>query len=988
MPTQPAGAQAPQSQFAARIPVSSYRLQFHPGFRFTDAQALVPYFAQLGVTDCYASPFLQARPGSPHGYDICDHSHFNPEVGSEADYAALTAALAAHGMGLIADFVPNHMGVDPAANVWWRDVLENGPCSPFADFFDIDWTPVKDELANKILLPILGDQYGRVLERGELQVAYGRGTFTLHYFDYNLPISPRETTRILEHDVDSLRRDLGESHPQLQEYLSIITELRHLPVYTETEPQPQGERQREAVVARERLQRLTDDSPRIREHVDNAVRKFNGRAGQPQTFDALHDLLEALPYRLSYWRTASHEINYRRFFEINQLAGLRMEEPRVFDATHGLILRLIAAGTVTGLRLDHIDGLFDPAQYLARLQSAIHEQRGDGAGGAGASVAGAPDRFYIVTEKILSSGETLPEQWPVAGTSGYDFLNELNRLFVDRRGQRLLTRIYRRFTHVRSTFAEQAYASKKLIMDTPMASELNVLARALNRLSECDRRTRDFTLNSLRDALQEVVACFPVYRTYVTLAGYTDADREAIDTAIQRARQRNPTMEPSIFDFIRNVMLPDPANVRSPEDLRQRLTFAMKFQQYTGPLQAKGIEDTAFYRYNLLLSLNEVGGDPERFGSTPAEFHAANRRRAERWPMTMLASATHDTKRGEDSRARLNVLSELPDDWGRHLSAWARINAGHRTIVEGKPAPDRNDEYRFYQTLLGTWPPTAGMPRRLPDESLLPRLRTYMLKAVREAKLQTSWITENQAYEAAVVRFVERTLTAPSAARFLASFLPFQQRIAHLGMVNSLSQVVLKVMSPGVPDFYQGSELWDLSLVDPDNRRPVDYAHCQALLAELEPLLAAPEDRVAERTAAVSELLEHWGDGRIKLLLTAAALRLRRRLAALFLTGTYEPLQAQGERAEHVVALARRAEDAIVIAVVPRLVTELTTPAGPLPIGSDSWGGTRLLLPPELCDHAYRNVLTGAEVQPDVVDGQAGCSLATLLDVCPVAILV
>lgn len=960
-----------------RIPVSTYRLQFHREFGFSNAKALVPYLAQLGVTDCYASPYLRARPGSPHGYDICDHNQLNPEIGSDEDYATFMAALAAHAMGQIVDFVPNHMGADEMANPWWRDVLENGPSSRFAGFFDIDWHPIKSELTAKVLLPILGDQYGAVLERGELHLVFEDGAFTLRYFDHNLPLNPRQFPKILDHELDMLRSALGGDDPHLLEYLSIATALRNLPVYTETEPGRMAERQREKEVARERLARLANSVARIREHIAAAVRAFNGTAGEPATFDRLHDVLEAQPYRLAHWRTAFHEINYRRFFDINALAGLRMEDPQVFAATHGLVLRLIREGTITGMRIDHIDGLFDPQQYLERLQHAAQAE--PAAAGSGEAAAQA---LYIVTEKILSTGESLSEQWPVAGTSGYDFLNDVNGVFIDRRNHRALMRVYRRFTGVRVGFADIAYEGKKRIMDTSMASELNVLADALNRLSECDRRTRDFTLDSLRDALQEVVACFPIYRTYVTGAGFSQADHEAIETALRRARRRNPTMEPSIFDFLRDTLLP----AADDKDHPLRLEFAMKFQQYTGPVQAKGVEDTACYRYNLLASLSAVGGNPGRFGCPPAEFHAANVHRHQRWPFTLLATSTHDTKRGEDVRARLNVLSELPDEWGRHLSVWAKINAASRSVVDGERAPDRNDEYLFYQTLLGVWPPDAASRHVQPDALVVTRVRDYMLKAAREAKVHTSWITQHQAYEAALTRFVDRVLTGPTAARFQTAFQPFQQRVADLGMVNSLSQLVLKVVSPGVPDFYQGTELWDLNLVDPDNRRPVDFAVRQRLLNEMEPVLSASTDQATKQIAAVIEMLRHWEDGRIKLFLSATALRLRRRLSGLFLAGNYEPLESEGEHSEHVIALARRQQHDVLIAVVPRLVVPLMAP-GRLPVGAESWGDTRLLLPAELCNGVYRNVLTHERLRPALTDGSGHLPLASILQVCPVALL-
>ena len=968
----------------ARLPISTYRLQFHRGFRFADACELVSYLHALGITDCYSSPFLKASPGSTHGYDICDHTQLNPEVGDEQEYGSFAAALAAHQMGHVVDFVPNHMGVDPAANAWWRDVLENGPCSGFAPFFDIEWQPDKDELRGKVLLPILGDQYGAVLERGELRLVFENGTFTLRYFDHNLPIDPQQLTVVLEHDLDSLRRDVGDEHPELLEYLSIATSLRNLPLPTERDPLRVAERHREEEVARERLQRLTAASPRILQHITDAVQTFNGRPDRPESFDRLHALLDGQPYRVAYWRTASHEINYRRFFDVNELAGLRMDDARVFEVTHSFILRLIRDATITGLRIDHIDGLFDPLQYLERLQDAAGRQHATEPTGNGTT----PSPFYVVAEKILSRDEQLPEHWPVAGSSGYDFLNDLSGLFVDRGHYRALRHVYDRFTRKTQAFADVVYDCKKLIMDTPMASELNVLATALDRLSERDRRTRDFTLNSLRDALQEIVACFPIYRTYVSASGFSRADGDAIATAIRRARRRNPTMEPTIFDFVRAVLLPDRNHGHTRDDLEQRTTFAMKLQQYTGPVHAKGVEDTAFYRYNLLLSLNEVGGDPERFGCTPQEFHAAHRQRHTHWPSTMLATATHDTKRGEDLRARLNVLSEIPEEWGHCVSAWARINAGNRSVVEGRPAPDRNDEYLFYQTLLGAWPPNANATSHLNDDAFLPRLCAYMRKAMREAKVHTSWITENRAYEDAALRFVERTLTGPTAARFLPAFAPLQQRIARLGMVNSLSQLVLKMVCPGVPDFYQGTELWDLSLVDPDNRRPVDYAVRRQMLATMTPLLCCKSAPVGAHTDAVHEMLTHWSDGRIKLFLTAVGLRLRRAWAPVFLAGTYEPLEAEGDQAQHVVALARRRAPQTVIAVVPRLAVSLTTPTHLIPVGTQSWGTTRLPLPADDSTHTYRNVFTKETIEPIGAGVERSLSMATVLQTCPVALLV
>jgi (1->4)-alpha-D-glucan 1-alpha-D-glucosylmutase len=962
MPTQP-----------IHIPVATYRLQLHSSFRFHDAGALIPYLAALGITDCYTSPCLKAGPGSTHGYDICDHGQLNPELGGEAAFNAFCAALAARGMGLVIDLVPNHMGTDEVANAWWRDVLENGPCSPYAPFFDIDWRPVKQELEGRLLLPILGAQYGIALERRELRLDFKCGGFVLRYFEHTLPINPRHSTRILLHDLGQLETALGASSSELVEYLSIGTALRNLPGYTETDPARAAERHREKEVARQRLARLVASAPEVRQHIERAVQVFNGELGDPASFDRLHELLELQPYRLSYWRTASHEINYRRFFDVNQLAGLRMEDSRVFDATHGLVLRYIRSALISGLRIDHIDGLYDPRRYLERLQAAVREP------GGAEGEAGRP--IYVIVEKILSRQEQLPADWPIAGTTGYDTLNLLNGVFIDRDREHQLTRIYRRFTGQRGSFADVAYESKQLIMDTTMASELNVLAYDLNRLSERDRRTRDFTLNSLRDALREVVACFPSYRTYVRTGIVTNADSATLDAAVRMAQRRNPTVEPTIFAFVRRMLSPPLPVLGRREEYEQDLAFAMKFQQYTGPVQAKGIEDTAFYRYTRLDSLNEVGGDPAQFGCSTAEFHAANLRRLTEWPYGLVATATHDTKRGEDTRARLNALSEMAEEWGQMLSAWGRINAGNRSVIDGETAPDRNDEYLYYQTLLGAWPP--GLTG-LPDETFAQRLRDYMLKAAREAKVHTSWITQRETYEEALSRFVARTLRGPTATRFVAAFLPFQMRLARLGLVNSLAQLVLKVAIPGVPDFYQGTELWDFNLVDPDNRRPIDYAARRQLLGAVDGVLAADAE---DRRNALRALLEHWHDGRVKLLLTAASLRLRAARAKLFLHGSYEPVAVIGARREHVVAFARRRDGDCVLAVAPRLVGRLTTEAHPLPLGEESWRDTRLVLPEAIGRQTVWNVFTRERHDRPSADGPATLRLADLFSSLPVALL-
>lgn len=970
-------------------PISTYRLQLHQGFTLADAREVAPYLSALGVTHCYLSPIFTARPGSTHGYDVCRHTEIAAELGGGLAFDDLVVELTRLGIGVVLDFVPNHMSNDPHTNPWWRDVLENGPSSPYARFFDIDWDPTKPELKDRLLLPILGEQYGEALERGALSLRFEDGALLLAYGDLAIPINPRRAPLVFEHDIASLERELGEAHADLREYLSVLTALRNLPPYIERDAQKIAERQREKSVARERLARLTRASAAVRQHIARAITVFNGVPGDPRTFDRLHQLLELQAYRLASWRTAADEINYRRFFDVNELAGLRVEEPAVFDEIHSLLLGLIASGRVAGVRLDHVDGLFDPGAYLTRLSDATHR-----ALAASASPARTP---HVVVEKILSAGEVLREEWPVAGTTGYTFLNEVNGVFVDGRRAKKMQRIYARVTGHQELFADVAYESKRLIVSTALSSEFQVLAHAVNRLSEGDRRYRDFTPASIRRALREVVACFPVYRTYVNRAGATAADAAVVDAAIAGARRRNPAMESSIFDFLRLVLLPANAPDHPPSSSdpawRSQFDVAMRFQQYTAPVQAKGVEDTAFYRYHVLDSLNEVGGDPGRFGRTVAEFHEANAGRRRRWPGEMLATTTHDTKRSEDARARINVLSEVPEEWQGAVSRWRRLNAANRSRVAGGHAPDANDEYLFYQTLVGAWPMDrlhGPTPPQAPAD-LVSRIGAYMHKAIKEAKLHTSWITPNDEYEGAVARFVERSLSGRTAPAFLASFVPFLERIAAAGMTNALAQLVLKIASPGVPDIYQGTELWDLSLVDPDNRRPVDWVARRRTLEALEPWLArAAGDAAAredDRTLAdeVGRMLASWPDGRVKTFVTACGLRLRRTHPALFLEGDYVPLTATGANAEHVVAFARQSDRHALVAIVPRLTTRVPAGRGGLPTGVAAWGDTAVHLPAGVAGLAFRDVLTGMRRAPS--DGGPTLLLGRILDDCPVALL-
>ena len=977
-------------RFQPRIPAATYRLQFNSRFTFEDARRLLPYLDALGVSDVYASSYLGARPGSMHGYDITEHNTLNPEIGTQEDYDRFVEALRAHGMGQILDVVPNHMGIAAGCNPWWNDVLENGPSSPYAEFFDVDWDPVKRQLANKVLLPILGDQYGRVLENQELVLDYSGGAFSLRYYETRLPIDPRSATQILSHRLEALANALGETDLRLQEYHSIITALTNLPARTEHAPERILERLREKEVIRRRLARLTGECEAVRIFIQETIRIFNGKREDPRSFDLLDRLLDDQAYRLAYWRVAGEEINYRRFFDINELAAIRMENPAVFRETHRLILRLVAEGKVTGIRLDHPDGLFDPPRYFQALQreralEAIRTVPGLGEREAAsdrevaAFQAGeAFDRtcqsdptqrgcrpLYLLAEKILAKGERLPGHWAIHGTTGYEFLRLVNGLFVDGRNERAITAVYGAFTGQRTPFADLVYESKQLILRVSMSSELNVLGHALDRLSERNRHSRDFTLNSLTHALREVIACFPVYRTYIDGRSpeVSVQDRACVEVAVAFAKRRNPTTNVSIFDFVRDTLL-----LRYPENAeatyrQNQLAFVHKFQQVTAPVTAKGLEDTANYRYHRLVSLNEVGGEPDRFGVSVEEFHQQCLARREKWPANLSATSTHDTKRSEDVRARIHILSEIPRAWQEAVSRWRRWNRRHLSTVEGQLAPDRNDEYLLYQTLVGAWPLLPSGP----DEAVIfaSRIEQYMLKAVKEAKLNTSWINPNEAYDEALKSFVARILAPGPGNRFLMDFVAFHPPIARLGMVNSLAQTLLKITAPGVPDFYQGTELWDFSLVDPDNRRPVDFSARAALLTGLQARIAA-----GSPAAVTRDLLAHWEDGRVKMYAIHRALHCRRRSPELFQAGDYVPLRTGGAGGDHLVAFARRRATGVAITVVPRLAAALTDNGARFPLGPDSWQDTWVEVPRDFPAGAYTDLFTGAAMEASAGEGR------------------
>jgi (1->4)-alpha-D-glucan 1-alpha-D-glucosylmutase len=915
-----------------RIPSSTYRLQLNRRFTFTQAREIVPYLDALGISDCYASPYFQARAESLHGYDITDHNKLNTAIGSRADYDAWIAGLHAHGLGQIVDFVPNHMGIGESLNGWWMDVLENGPSSPHAPFFDIDWKPLKADLEDKVLLPILGDQYGRVLERGELKIRFEAGAFYLSYYEHEFPIAPGTYRHILEMALEKLAPFKGEDF--YAEFQSIITALEYLPRRTETDPQRIAEREREKEIIKRRLERRCHEASQVLAAVMQAVAQINGTPGNPRSFDALDSLLNDQSYRLAFWRVAAEEINYRRFFDVNDLAAIRMELPQVFDATHRLLLELIGDGAVTGVRIDHPDGLYLPREYFEKLQRRA-------AAALGIPLPRDGRAIYLVVEKILTGDETLPPDWPVHGTTGYEFAKLVSNVLVDASAEQSITKTFQRFIGHSMPFGHLIYAKKRLVMRLSLANDVNVLGDMLDRLSEKNRWFRDFTLDALARAVRETIACFPVYRTYVTPGQpVSDEDRDIIERAVATAKRRNPALEESVFNFLRDILL-----LRFPENLDEQARaehehFVLKFQQSTGPIMAKGLEDTAFYIYNRLTALNEVGGEPQHFGISVEDFHKCNTERQRDWPATLLATSTHDTKRSEDVRARILAISELPQLWRTSLQRWRTIDRRFKRKLDDDFAPDSNEEYLFYQTLLGSWPLGATEA----TSEYIERIQAYMAKALKEAKMNTSWIQPNERWDSAMSDFVARTLEPSPKNKFLPTFLPVAEEVARLGAINSLSQVALKLTAPGVPDIYQGNELWNFSLVDPDNRRPVDYAHRRDLLASLE-------------NAAAEELMDRWEDGRIKLLLTHQLLRFRREQPKLFRRGSYLPLTVTGEFADSCVAFAREHEGKWLAIVVPRLSSRVGFP----PVG-EKWKDTAVELPDSISLENAAEIFSGRKL--------------------------
>lgn len=945
-----------------RVPSATYRVQFHLNFRFTDAEQIVPYLHEMGITHLYASPWGRARRGSMHGYDVADPLHVNSEIGTEEEFTSLVERLHKYGMGLILDIVPNHMAASDE-NPWWMDVLENGIESSYAAYFDIDWdapgAKSRDVQKNQVVLPLLSDQYDRILFSQGIAVRLDERGFYIHAQGNRVPISPQTYYQILSPCSDVLS---GSASELLSEFESLLEIARTLASSTN---EILGVEKERPVLRSELKSRLWDLYLRektIQEAVDETLLRLSGVAGEPESFGALDALLVQQSYRLAHWRTAAGEINYRRFFGLNHLVGVRVEDPRVFEATHALIFRLVQENKVDGLRVDHVDGLLDPLEYLDRLQNARKVQPDDDSDALG---------IYTIVEKITSGDEELPKTWRVAGTTGYDFLNIANMLFIDAHGWRQLEGVYRNFTSIHSSFADTWYIRKRQVMEELFGSDIRVLSSRLGRLAALDPRGRDLPMRELIGGLKEITARLPVYRTYIRDLELPERDRPHLAEAIRLAHRPAVATEVSeaVFDFFRRVFLLDPPC--EPVSYKAAwLDFLMRWQQFSGAVMAKGLEDTAFFVHHGLLSLNEVGSNPFRgsirFGI--AAFHESNRRRQKEYPFSLNATSTHDTKWSEDVRARINVLSELPQEWERRLTHWSKLNRSKKTEVAGRLAPSPNEEVLLYQALLGIWPFTE------PNlDEIRERIDGFLLKAVREAKTHSNWFSPNEVYEAAVRGFLAAILR-PGSNTFLRDFVQFFEQIASRGACNAWSQVLVKMTSPGIPDFYQGNGLWQFRLTDPDNRNVVDYRERSEGLESFQ----------AIKNGAFSshELLENWRDGRLKLYLARKVLTFRRAHKELFMHGEYLRLRATGQNKEHVCSFARHWKGDWAITVVPRLTAKLAKP-GLFPVGEAVWTRHSLVLP-----HGAPSALTNLLTAEPITALRRSIPLATIFSDFPFAFLV
>ncbi|MBD3288656.1 malto-oligosyltrehalose synthase [candidate division KSB1 bacterium] len=905
------------------IPHSTYRIQLNHTFAFKNLKAILTYLSELGITDIYASPIFKARKGSMHGYDVVDPTQLNPELGSEDDFSDLVAEAKKLNLSWLQDVVPNHMAYDSQNDIL-MDVLENGPHSQYAHYFDIEWQPHYSGMDEKILAPFLGTFFGKCLENGKIELKYSEDGLSIHYYDHKFPVRIHSYIKLITHNLRKLRGSLTTEHPDYIKLLGVLYVLKNIPTDDD-----ETSRYDQITFVKRMLWELYQRNPDYKEFFDENIQNFNGTAGEPESFSLLNDLLDEQFYRLSFWKVGTEEINYRRFFYVNELISLRTEQEEVFDKIHSKLFEWIGENKIDGIRIDHVDGLYNPTEYLKRLRKYAAQQ-------------------YIVVEKILELKEALPENWNIEGTTGYDFMNYVNGLFCLRDNAYLLDKIYRKFTGFDPQFENLLHAKKRLIIGKHMAGDIDNLAHRLAELASAHRYAIDFTLYGLRRSLVEVLSWFPVYRTYNVTEEITENERHYIEEAVSKAKLVMPDFE-NEFNFIKKILLLKFDENLPDEEKQQWIHFTLRFQQMTGPLMAKGLEDTVMYNFNRLISLNEVGGQPGKFGISSIEFHYFNKNRINIWAHSMNTTSTHDAKRGEDVRARLNVLSEIPQQWEKNFKIWARINQPKKKNTKNGKVPDRNDEYFLYQTLIGTFP---FYESELKDYPI--RIKEYMIKAIREAKIHTAWLQPDSEYEDAMTDFIEKVLDFSDKNVFLKEFLPFQKKIAFYGMFNSFSQTLLKITSPGVPDMYQGTELWDLTLVDPDNRRSVDFNKRRKFLNQI-------KRGIQKNTLSlIEELFKDAGSGRIKMFLIFRALQIRNKYHDLFRNGSYIPLEIEGSLREHVIAFARNYQRQWIVVAVPRFLTSMIKESKQ-PDMKDIWEDTRLIPPARI--NKWRNAITDQEIQ-------------------------
>ena len=932
---------------------ATYRMGFSKSFRLHDATRLIPYLDTLGLSTLYASPLFKSRKGSTHGYDVTDPTCLNPEIGQIADLSRLSDALSGKGMGMILDIVPNHMAAH-FENRWWRDVLEYGEISPFSVFFDIDWNPPQEALHRRISLPILGSPYGRILENGELRLDYDRQGFAIYYWDNRLPVSPFSILPIVS-DIferyrmfveDSLSVGIGEPDPS-----GILEAVKELSKGND-DPRKNRMRIRKSRSVLGKLWSLFRKNPNFAKAVSETIDSYRGVRGVPSSWDRLDRIVNGQVYWLSHWKTVTRTLNYRRFFDVADLVGIRTEDPGVFSALHGFLFSLYRNGWVSGVRVDHVDGLSDPGSYLKALSGEL----------ANASDSPSPPNIWV--EKILLEDEQIDPQWPINGTTGYEFLNQTNRLFVDPEGSDRLSRWYSERIDPGAFFKDICYQQKKKICETLLGGELRRLTFILEHLAQKSRYARELPFREIQTGLVEVTACMGVYRTYILDGHISEQDRSIIQSTLQEARRRHPGRRRGLYQFFEKVFLMDFPEGISPEHRSLWIGFIERWQQFTGPVMAKGVEDTSFYLYSPLISANEVGGDPEHLSTSADRFHWLNRRRLEFEPKSLSASSTHDTKRSEDVRARINVLSEISSEWCERVEKWMKFNRKARIRGQSEWIPEPGLELFIYQTLLGTWPLS-----KKEEGSFRTRMASYLVKVARERKRHSDWITPDVVYEESLLAFLSGILREDRSNHFLTDFRMFARRIALGGAQNSISQTIVKILSPGIPDFYQGTELWDFSLVDPDNRRPVDYALREKLLMALRKRLSTSP------SGLFGELLSEWEDGRIKLFITHLLLRLRRTDPDLFLSGGYHPLPEQWEQDEKMVGFARIMGNRAVLFAVPRKPLSYLDGQSGLSVSPAIWGERRMPVPSGISvsfTHAFSGRLVSVSA-----DGEPGTDSAS-----------